>query len=255
MNCSHNVSFGRWWLIVPLLATVVWLGPSLSSAHAQGNPNPRILPPNSKPYGLSYGEWGAEWWKWAIGIPLEENPLLDETGESADVDQAGPVWFLAGNFGGATERTITVPVGKALFFPIINAAWWAPEDLEFAADVAESLGLDPDDLTDEELLRLLASFSIDSVTELSLSVNGVAMKDLTRYRAESPAFLIEDADLLEDFGYPPLDSRLAVADGYWIMLAPLPVGQHTIHFAGAVDNEILGEFGVDVTYNITVAPR
>jgi hypothetical protein len=47
---------------------------------------------------------------------------------------------------------------------------------------------------------------------------------------------------------------VAVADGYWIMLAPLPIGEHTIRFKGAVDNDILGGFVVDVTYFITVAP-
>jgi hypothetical protein len=255
MYFTHVPSTRRISICMMLAAALAVFGPVADVLAQGGNPNPGIAPPNSNRYGLSYGEWGAEWWKWALGIPLAENPLLDETGEFAAVDQAGPVWFLAGNFGGVTERTITLPAGKALFFPIVNAAWWAPEDLELAAMVAEFLGLDPDYLTDEELLRLLANFSVSGVTELSLAVDGVEMRNLLRYRAESPAFLIEDADLLEDFGYDPLESRLAVADGYWIMLAPLPPGEHTIHFKGAVDNIVQGAFTSDVTYHITVAPR
>jgi hypothetical protein len=253
MKCTNSLSRPTRRLLITLLAAVALLSlPVL--AMAQGRPNSRIASPRAMPYGLSYGEWGAEWWKWALGIPLAEHPLLDETGEFADVDQVGPVWFLAGNFGGTSERTVEIPAGKALFFPIINAAWWAPEDLELAADVAELLGLDPDYLTDEELLRLLANFSVSGVTELSLTVDGVEMQNLLNYRAESPAFHIEDTDFLDDLGYDPVEDRLAVADGYWIMLAPLPVAEHTIRFKGAVDNDILGGFVVDVTYYITVAP-
>ena len=34
--------------------------------------------------------------------------------------QSGPVWFLAGTFGGKAERTCTIPSGKAILFPPIN---------------------------------------------------------------------------------------------------------------------------------------
>src|SRR5689334_5681631 len=36
---------------------------SATAAAAQnGDANPGVHPPNSKPYGLSYGEWSARWW-------------------------------------------------------------------------------------------------------------------------------------------------------------------------------------------------
>jgi hypothetical protein len=44
-----------------------------------------------------------------------------------------------------------------------------------------------------------------------------------------------------------------VADGYWIMLAPLKVGQHTLHFTGTEEfPEWDWAFTVDVTYYLTV---
>ena len=70
--------------------------------------------------------------------------------------------------------------------------------------------------------------------------------------AESSAFLIEDTDLADDLGVPIAEDNLAVAAGYWIMLAPLPVGEHTIHFTASVDNPLFGQFEVDVTYHLTV---
>jgi hypothetical protein len=39
------------------------------------------------------------------------------------------------------------------------------------------------------------------------------------------------------------------------MLAPLPVGDHTIHFTTTIDDPPLGALAQDVTYHITVAPR
>ena len=32
----------------------------------------------------SFKESSAEWWQWALSIPVSENPLLDETGEKCD---------------------------------------------------------------------------------------------------------------------------------------------------------------------------
>src|SRR5438874_2855988 len=42
-----------------------------------GNPKPGIHPPNSKPYGLSYGEWSAQWWQWSLQIPTATNANFD----------------------------------------------------------------------------------------------------------------------------------------------------------------------------------
>ena len=62
----------------------------------------------------------AKWWEWALAIPPNVNPLADETGENCDVDQKGPVWYLAGTTGGSVERDCIIPQGKAILFPIIN---------------------------------------------------------------------------------------------------------------------------------------
>ena len=54
---------------------------------------------------------------------------------TAPLGQTGKIWFLAGNFGGASQASPTrpcgpasIPGGKALFFPMSNALFWAPED-------------------------------------------------------------------------------------------------------------------------------
>src|SRR5262245_50717964 len=87
-----------------------------------GANNPGVLPPQSHPFGATYGEWAARWWQWAYKQPVDTNPLFDETGARIANGQSGKVWFLAGviNVSGSAERTGTIPAGKALFFPILN---------------------------------------------------------------------------------------------------------------------------------------
>jgi hypothetical protein len=236
---------------IAVLIALAMLAPSPATAGT--NEELGILPVDEKVFGKSYGEWGAEWWQWAIGIPAETNPILDATGEFGDIDQRGPVWFLAGTFGGTAERSLTVPKDKWLFFPLFNTVWWAPEDLEFAAFVAEVFfGLDPDDLTDEELIRLVAAFSLDGLKSLRCTIDGVRVEDPEQYRASSPRFMITNTDLLDDFGIPISIPNLSISDGYWIMLAPLSPGEHTISFSTRANSPVFGRFKLDVTYHLTV---
>ena len=53
-------------------------------------------------------------------IPQDKNPTADVTGENCDEGQSGPVWFLAGTFGGLNERNCEIPAGKSILFPVIN---------------------------------------------------------------------------------------------------------------------------------------
>lgn len=59
-----------------------------------------------------------DWWQWAGSIPIEVNPIADETGKYCDAGQRGPYWFLSGNFGGSTTRECTVPKGVKLLVPV-----------------------------------------------------------------------------------------------------------------------------------------
>ena len=54
----------------------------------------------SRPYGLTYGQWTVMWWKWFLSTPKAVNPILDESGKFASVNQPDKyVWFLAGKIG------------------------------------------------------------------------------------------------------------------------------------------------------------
>jgi hypothetical protein len=82
------------------------------------SPNDAFLyPPGSVVAGKSLAEWGAAWWQWALAIQNAKNPIL---GGACDQNQPNEVFFLAGNTGGTTTRSCSVPASRPLFFPILN---------------------------------------------------------------------------------------------------------------------------------------
>jgi len=212
------------------------------------DPNPGVLPPHSHSYGMTYAEWSTLWWRWAESFPVATNPILDPTGAGCALGQTGPVWFLAGTFGGPATRTCTVPAGKAILLPLVNILNDYPcPDPTFQPGPGQSL---------EDFLTEGAEFFIDHVTELEAEVDGVALQDLFDYRATSRLFSFTGDTSLQQIDACITGSPQAgVSDGYWIMLRPLSVGNHTIHFRGKEVFPGPSVFETDVTYNLTVAPR
>src|SRR3954464_2308129 len=77
-----------------------------------------VLPPDSMPFGRTYGEWSAAWWQRMFAIPKPHNPLLHPTGANcrrgAAGEVTGAVFFLAGSQQGDTQRTCVVPADTAI---------------------------------------------------------------------------------------------------------------------------------------------
>jgi len=78
-------------------------------------------------------------------------------------------------------------------------------------------------------------------------IDGTPVADLTKFRVSSPVFTFTAA-IGNVFGIPPGTTR-SVADGYWVLMRPLPPGSHTISFGGAFPP---AEFTPAVTYALTV---
>jgi hypothetical protein len=241
---------------VAMVLLGLWVG-TAATVHAGRNPNPGVLPANSTPYGKTYGNWGAAWWTWALAIPAAQNPILDATGEFCHIGQEGPVWFLAGTFGGPATRSCTVPRGKALLVAILNQVLNAPEDVPYSQSIATHLGVDPSTLTAEEVMRLAVNWNLDHASVLAVTVDGVDIKNVAQYRDDSDPFALVLSDIFEP-AYPAGPRELNVADGYYVMLRPLTPGTHTIHVQSGLEFSIADgdpfdfEFSMDVTYHLTV---
>jgi hypothetical protein len=233
MKMRSNVKAVILTAITPLLLT-------LPTAAQSGNPNPGVLPPNSSPQGMTYGEWSAKWFKWAYEPPPAQSPVLDSTGANCAVGQSGAVWFLAGTLfppgPPAVVRKCTIPAGRMLFFPIGNG---------FCAGDGF-----PNGFADE---RACATGFAKGLSGYRAEVDNVSINALqgdvehNYYRALSPEFdLVLGTDNI--FGAPAGTYSPGAGDGVYLMLAPLSPSRHTIHFHA----DISGGGQIDATYNLTV---
>ena len=213
-----------------------------------------VFPPGSSPYGLSFPEWTVRWWKWALGIPAASNPLLDSSGEFCSQGQSGPVWFLAGTSGGPASRSCAIPAGKAVFFPIVNAEIDAPCPFPECAAALTAEACAENSSACEACLAGAAADFANSVTELDVELDGNALDDLFSHRSASGLFTTTADVSLQVFDSCITGEEQPFAsDGYWVMLAPLSAGPHTLHFHAL--GEFFGfPFEIDVSYDLDVVP-
>jgi hypothetical protein len=182
----------------------------------------------------------AQWWQWALAEPTSDNPLTDTTGQFAAVNQRGRVWFLAGNTGGTTTRTITVPAGKALFFPIVNVF-----------DVEDGIAVPGGTIVfmthkPLQVAQGIVSSIIATATGLVCQVDGIPLQITAANLEQSTPFsvFLPAGNIL---GQPAGVYFPFIDSGYYVLLNPLSAGIHTIHFAGSITG-----FSLDVTDYITV---
>ncbi len=152
----------------------------------KNEPESKVFLPTEQPYSKSYTEWSIEWMKEFVSYNCDNNPWL--FADKALFYETGSVYFLAGlNTEGASVN-ITVPEGKAIFFPLTNYINDYPcPDPTFAPAAGQSL---KDFLTEG-----IISFK-NGVSGLAVEVDGVSISDPASYW-----FL---TDLFEFTGNPDL---------------------------------------------------
>ena len=202
---------------------------------------PETFPPGSDPYGMSYDEWSAAWWKWLYSIPKDRNPAADTSGAFCAENQnaSGPVWFLAGTFGSKEVRSCTIPFGKSLLLSPIEIVC-TPVDA-------------PGGIKTEEDMRKCAKEDQDKVNLVKVTVDGVDIPAMTDYRFQSPLFNLTFPE--NNFQGVPAQETHGISDGYFVMLKPLQKGEHEIRSVGSLTEVTVQgtqNFASDVTYHITV---
>jgi len=146
------------------------------------------------------------------------------------------------------RNMVFVPEGKELFFPVINA-------INF--NTPNVCGQGSTNLLVSDMRALSAAF-INGATKLSVTVDGKRMKDLIRVQSDVFEVALPKNNV---FDAPCTGANLgdvpagiyspAVDEGFYVLLDPLSVGNHTLHFHA--ENTSQG-FTQDVTYNLNVVP-
>jgi hypothetical protein len=142
---------------------------------------------------------------------------MDTTGDKASIQQSNQyVWFLTSTTGFRAERTVRIPSGKAILFPVIN--------------VTISNAEEPTLNTDTDMISFVKGH-MDDIVEKRANIDGEDLFISEKFRIRSPPF---------DFYFPPLNifgakegPTRGVGDGYWIFMKPLQPGTHTIRTYGS----------------------
>jgi hypothetical protein len=199
------------------------VSPADNSASANKNSGSYVFPTQANMYGKTYADWVTEWWKWNLQFDCAHFPIRDEVGTLESQNQSGPVYFLAGRRG--FTLNVTIPADVSIFFPLVSVEENSVPNLIQTATDDGNLIYNP-----------------------SLTIDGTNI-DVTNYKFVSAVFsTTANADLANCFD-PGLTgaSQDFAAAGYFVMLKPLSVGQHTIHRVASVQ----GGPTFDVVYNIT----
>ena len=148
------------------------------------------------------------------------------------------VWFLTGSGGGKAERTCAIPAEKSIFFPIINVECSYAETPTFRTETE---------------LRDCAQADQDTVSSLRLTIDGLNIENVTKYRTDSPLFNFTTPQN-GLFGLNSITSQ-GVSDGYFVMLKPLSPGSHEISFSAFLGSPVTTSplaLTEDMTYHLTI---
>lgn len=196
-----------------------------------------LLPPDAKVGDETFGDLTARWWQWAHRMPID--PYLDPDGRWCGIDQEGPVWFLAGTDGTFNaNRTCVVPAGRHILVPIINM-----RHSNSRQHHGEPLPLPC------KVLQEGAAVNNDRLGSAIVLIDGVPVTDVAQYRVRSNGCfpLIAGDD----------ESPSTAADGYWLLLKPLPSGRHTLTIGAnyAADETGYGRMVQNFEYLLHVGGR
>jgi hypothetical protein len=200
--------------------------PGHNFIQAQGS-DPYSFSENSSPYGIPYKDWTAKWAAWLDSLPRSQNwnfqnaPGVKYKAEDCSYrqDPSSPVFFLpwVGIERGTTAtQTCVVPHNKAVLLPV---------------DAGTSDYSDPTVKikTPAELIRVVSKSNIyPNQFDATLDGKPLHLKNDEAHKVQSDLF---DLTLPKDnvWGEPEGPDK-AITQGWWIMLKPLPTGEHTLHY-------------------------
>jgi uncharacterized protein YecT (DUF1311 family) len=186
-----------------------------------------VVPPRSSVAETSLPEWTTGFWRRLKAIPEKSSPAMDTTGARCSMNQSGPVWFLAGSFdGGRVSRICRIPEGKYVLVTLLSGL------------------VNPSAGSTASCAKLKDTMSVymDGVSKMRASLDGNELQGLSRHRHGSPdCFYFEDAEGKR--------TGPAYSEGYWIMLKPLPRGNHVLRYGATADAD---GFSQDIIYTLVV---
>jgi serine/threonine protein kinase len=217
------------------------------SSLASPNGIPNVVPPDDpRLNGRSYEQLAAEWLRWTLEMPLTNSagaihPTRDSTQFNVSEGQTLDVWFLASPFG-TIHRSCTIPPGKALFFPLFNVWVSTLEAPPFYGKTSVDQAAN-------------ALYFAGHIASTFCELDGRSISNPDDFRVLGPRVNISAPTpwLQGDVG----GKGMATVAGYFVFVAPLTPGRHTLRFGGSIrltypQDPMDMHASFDTTYAITV---
>jgi hypothetical protein len=171
-----------------------------------------IVPSYESIAGRTYPQWAEQYWAWLLSKRPDRNPTQDMSGELCAEDQSGAMWYLAGADEKArVERACTIPHGKYLMLPAI----------------VQIVSRKDQPCSELEKDRF-AERAVNSIRADFVTVDGQRFDALYDYHPfTSHCTIIRGTD-------GQAISNSSVFYGTWVVLNPLPKGDHVVSFGGSL---------------------
>jgi hypothetical protein len=199
---------------------------------------PRVLAAADSVDGKRVDAYPALWWQWVNRKRWGAQAFQDPSGAQCALNQSGPVWFLAGTDGtDEVHRHCRIPGGKHVFLPVITMLASATPGR--ARSCAQ--------------LQADAADNNEHVVATEVSLDGVPV-DIRSLRMASECF---DAYAYSDFLEGTARGQNSATDGYWLMLAPLSDGTHSLRVDVHYENpgRAFGDMEQVFEYDLQVGGR
>ena len=209
-------------LALVLAPTVIAAGPGW-----HGSAGPRgILPASARVGGHSLSAYAGDFDVWFIAN-AGDNPTLNARCERSSLNPR--VWYLPVSLGGDVEVSCAIPRGSFLLLMTGSAECSNLEqDPWYGGDAAE--------------LRACVDRQAAAITDTSVTIDGRTTHDLGGHLVTSGVVQMPADNLLSP------DAGISMIEGYFVLIAPLRPGHHTLNGWVAFGSDFAG----GVTYQLTV---
>jgi hypothetical protein len=185
-----------------------------------------VLAPSARVGGQTVGDFAGDFDVWFLSN-ADDNPTLNPRCEPSPLDPR--VWYLPVSLGGDPVVDCDIPLGSFLLLMTGSAE-------------CSNLEAEPWYGADEAGLIDCVDTMAEGMTDTSATIDGATTHDLARYLVRSDVVDMPANNLLSP------DAGISMIKGYFLLIAPLAAGEHTLNGWVAFGDDFAG----GVTYHLTV---